>query len=139
MKLIPYLTFNGNCEEALSFYKTVFDGKTEIMRFKEMPPSEEVPVNDAWGDKVMHASLKFGEELMIYCSDIFEGGSVSSGDNVTVHLDVDSEEEVNRFFSGLSEGGTVTMPVEKMFWGAVYGSLTDRFGINWGFNYSIEA
>ena len=136
MKIISYLTFNGNCEEALSFYSGVFGGKPDIMRFKDMPASEDFPVSDAWKEKVMHAELVIGDQVL-YLSDIFEGGTVTFGDALVVHIDADSEEELRRLFTGLSDGGTVTMPVDTMFWGAVYGSLTDKFGVNWGFNYSL--
>lgn len=74
---------------------------------------------------------------MLCCSDVFEGGSVTAGDNITVHIDVDLESDVRRFFDGLCEGATVTMPVETRFWGAVYDSLIDRFGINWEFHFDL--
>ena len=107
------------------------------MRFGEMPPSEEMPISDAWKDKVMHAELKLAEGQTLYLSDTFEGGTVKTGDNVTVHIDVDTVEDVQRFFDGLSAGATVTMPVAEQFWGAVYGSLIDTYGIGWGFHYDL--
>lgn len=137
MTTVPYLVFDGNCEEALELYHRVLGGESSIMRFGEMPPSEDMPISEAWKDKIMHAELKLAEGQTLYFSDIFEGGSVKAGDNVTVHLDVDAKEDVSRLFQGFSEGATVTMPVEEQFWGAVYGSLIDRFGIGWGFHYQI--
>lgn len=138
MNAVPYLTFPGTCEEALALYARVLGGEVSIMRFGEMPPSEEMPLSDAWKNKVLHASLSLGNGSVLYLSDIFEGGSVTSGDNVAVHIEVDEEGDVQRFFDGLSEGATVTMPVDTQFWGAVYGSLIDRFGINWGFHFDLE-
>lgn len=138
MNAVPYLTFPGTCEEALALYARVLGGEVSIMRFGDMPPNEDMPISDAWKDKIMHASLALGPNQMLYFSDIFEGGSVTPGDNVTVHVDVDQKGDVRRFFDGLSEGATVTMPVETQFWGAVYGSLIDRFGINWGFHFDLE-
>jgi len=137
MRAIPYLTFDGTAEEALNLYRSVLGGELSIMRFGEMPPDETMPISDAWKNKVMHAALIFGDDQMLYVSDIFEGGTVQRGDNMTVHIDVDTEEEVQRFFDGLSEGATITMPVERQFWGAVYGSLIDRFGISWGFHFDL--
>lgn len=137
MNTVPYLTFPGTCEEALTLYARVLGGETSIMRFGDMPPNTDMPISDGWKNKIMHASLSLGHDQMLYFSDIFEGGSLTAGDNVAVHIDVDREEDVRRFFDGLSEGATVTMPVEKQFWGAVYGSLTDRFGISWGFHFDL--
>jgi PhnB protein len=102
-----------------------------------MPPSEEMPISGAWKEKIMHAELTLDDGQTIYLSDMFEGGAVTVGDNVTVHIDVDTKEDVSRFFDALSDGATVTMPVEEQFWGAVYGSLIDKFGIGWGFQYDI--
>jgi len=137
MNTVPYLTFPGTCEDALRLYTRVFGGDAAIMRFGEMPPNEGMPISDAWKNKIMHASLTLGREQMLYFSDVFEGGSVTPGDNVAVHIDMDAEADVQRLFYGLSEGATITMPVEKQFWGAVYGSLIDRYGISWGFHFDL--
>jgi PhnB protein len=74
-------------------------------------------------DQVMHGEVSFGEGQQLYVSDAFEGNSATMGDNMIVHLEVDSEAEVKRYFEALAAGGRVTMPVEKQFWGAVYGSF----------------
>lgn len=137
MNAVPYLTFRGTCEEALSLYAGVLGGEVSTMRFEDMPPNEDMSISDAWKNKVMHASLSLGGEQVLYLSDIFEGGSVKTGDNVAVHLDVDTESDVRHFFNGLAEGATVTMPVQMQFWGAVCGCLIDRFGINWGFHFDL--
>jgi PhnB protein len=138
MRTVPYLIFNGNCEEALTFYKSALGGEVSIMRFSEMPPNDEMPISDSWKEKIMHAELKLGEGQTIYLSDVFEGSSAKVGDNVTVHIDVDAKKDVSRLLDGLSEGATITMPVEEQFWGAVYGSLIDKFGVGWGFHFQIE-
>jgi PhnB protein len=139
MRVIPYLTFGGRGEEALNHYKKVLDGEiSNLMRYDDMPTDPQMPVSESWKKKIMHGELKFGDDLWLYASDGMEGHKVGFGESVTVHIDVDSEETLQKYFDGLSDGGTVTMPVEKMFWGAVYGSVTDKFGINWGFNYQIE-
>ena len=137
MRSVPYLVFNRNCEDAIKLYQGVLGGEVSLMRFGEMPPSEEMPISEAWKEKIMHAELTLEEGQTIYLSDMFEGGSVKVGDNVTVHIDVDTKEDVSRIFNGLSDGATVTMPVAEQFWGAVYGSLIDKFGIGWGFHYQV--
>ncbi|MDA3947588.1 MAG: hypothetical protein PF508_00040, partial [Spirochaeta sp.] len=87
MNAVPYLTFPGTCEEALALYARVLGGEVSIMRFGDMPPNADMPISDKWKDKVMHASLAFGSDQMLYFSDIFEGGSVTPGNNVAVHLE----------------------------------------------------
>lgn len=139
MRLVPYLYFNGNCEEALEAYRKAFGGETSIMRYEDMPADPNMPVGEAWKKKIMHASLVFGDGLTIYLSDTFEGGTVRAGDNSSIHVEVDSEEEVHRLFQALADGAQISMPVDRVFWGSVYGSLVDRFGVSWGFEYQIPA
>ncbi len=137
MQTVPYLIFNGNCEEALDFYAGAFGEKTEIMRYSDIPADGDMDVSGAWKDKIMHAELSLGDGQVIYLSDAFEGSAPTVGDNVSVHIDVDSEADVQKYFDALADGGRVTMPVEKVFWGAVYGSLIDKFGVGWGFHYQL--
>ena len=137
MQAVRYLIFNGNCEEALEFYVEAFGGKPDIMRYSDMPADGDMEVSDAWKDKIMHAELALGDGQLIYLSDAFEGNATTVGDNVSVHVDVDSEQDVRKYFDALAAGGRVTMPVEKQFWGAVYGSLVDKFGIGWGLHYQL--
>lgn len=86
---------------------------SEIMRFKDLPPSEGMEVSEEWGNKVMHAELELPDGQTLYFSDTFEGGDVTFGDAVAVHVNVESEEEVHRYFNALAEGGRVTMPAEN--------------------------
>ena len=134
-----YLTFNGNCEEAFNFYKSVFGGEFPyIGRFGDMPPSEDgkqVPDEDK--NKIMHVSLPISQETVLMGSDT--GGEWAShhvvGNNISISINTDSKEEADRLFNGLSEGGVVTMPLADTFWGAYFGMWTDKFGINWMVNY----
>lgn len=137
MKLIPYLIFNGNGENALMFYKGILGGESEIMRYSDMPDGPGMSVSEDWANKVMHGSLQIADGLVLYLSDAWEGSSATKGDNVSVHLELDSEEELRRIFGAISEGGKITMPAEKVFWGSVYGSVIDKFGISWGFEFQI--
>jgi len=137
----PYLNFKGNCEEAFTFYKSVFGGEFPFVgRYKDMPPSEEHTLSEADGEKIMHMTLPISKETMLMGSDV--GGEWAQytveGNNVQLSVDTESEEEANRIFNALSEGGRVNMPLEKTFWGAYFGMLTDRFGINWMVNYHFN-
>jgi len=130
-----YITFDGNCEEAFTFYKSVFGGEfSYIGRFNEMPPQEGMPpVSDEDGKKIMHITLPVSNETMLFGSDTFGewGGQLVIGNNFSVSIATDSREEADRLFNGLSANGKVTMPMNQTFWGSYFGMCTDRFGINW--------
>src|SRR5690349_16749436 len=108
----PYLTFNGTCEEAFNFYKSVFGGEFPYVgRFADMPPTpgQEVPANEL--QKIMHISLPISKETILLGSDSLEAyGKVAVGDNISISINADSEAEATKLFNGLSAGGKVTMP-----------------------------
>ncbi|MBL0912735.1 MAG: VOC family protein [Bacteroidia bacterium] len=136
-----YLNFKGNCEEAFNFYRSVFGGEFPyIGRYKDMPPTEGSHAAGTDGEKIMHISLPISKETVLMGSDI--GGEWAShtviGNNIQLSVNTDSEEEANRIFNALSAGGQVNMPLEKTFWGALFGMFTDKFGINWMVNYDYE-
>jgi len=129
-----YLTFDGNCEEAFNFYKSVFGGEFPyIGRFGEMPPGEGPPMDPKDADKIMHVSLPISKETCLMGSDT--GGEWSPnfkvGNNFAISATADTKEETEKIFNALAAGGTVTMPLGKTFWSSSYGMLTDKFGINW--------
>jgi PhnB protein len=128
--LTPYLAFNGNCREAMEFYKTVFGGELNVQTFGE------APVNASEKDKarVMHAELRAGDFLLM-ASDGMPNNEVKFGDSVSLSVHTKSKEETDDLFKKLSEGGQVTMPLEDTFWGAYFGMLIDKFGIHWLFNF----
>lgn len=133
MKLIAYLSFKGNCEEALNFYKEALKGEIfYIMRYREAPM--EIP--EDFKEKVIHAAMKFGENE-IYFSDIFQG-EVSDGGHVSLNINMDSKDQVDDVFAKLSEGGHVDMDPQETFWGAYYTSFRDRFGVQWGLNCELK-
>ena len=138
MKAIPYVSFNGNCEEAIQFYHSVLGGKLEILRFKDLPDEEGIPISEDWKEKVMHSSLALEEGNYLYFGDAWEDSSLELGTNYTIHLQVDTEEDAYIFVEKLSDGGEITMPVEKTFWGSVYGSFIDKFGICWGIEFELK-
>jgi PhnB protein len=129
-----YLNFNGNCEEAFNFYKSVFGGEfSYIGRFGEMPPSEGYTVPEEDKEKIMHVSLPIGAGTTIMGSDTgaqWAPGFVQ-GNNFSVSVNAESKEEAEKLFKGLAAGGTVTMPLNKTFWSECFGMFTDKFGINW--------
>jgi PhnB protein len=137
-----YLTFNGNCEEAFNFYKSVFGGEFPyIGRFKDMPPQPGQPAMPAEAmDKIMHVSLPVSKETMLMGSDT--GGewaaNYKEGNNFSISINAGSKEEADKLFNGLSAGGQVTMPMNNTFWGAYFGMFTDKFGINWMVNFDMQ-
>lgn len=137
MNVIPYINLSGNAEQALNRYQEVFGGKVEIMRWSQMPPNPKMPVDDDWQDKVMHGSLTMAEGVAIYAADSLQSGEPSFASNVFLHMEFDTEDQLRSAFDALSAGGTVNMPVDKTFWGAVYGDLVDTFGVGWGMHYQL--
>ena len=134
MQLITYVTFAGNCEEALNFYKEALGG--EIIQISHMGDGQmEVP--EILKDKVMHARLQIGESVL-YMSDTFEPASVKQGNNVSLSLEIEDTTKLENLFNKLSAGGTVKMPLEDTFWGARFGMLTDKFGIHWMMNCQLK-
>ena len=131
----PYLTFSGNCEEAFTFYKSVFGGDFQYVgRFKEMPPMEGcAPVPEAEGEKIMHISLPISKETILMGSDSSDafGQATIVGTNFTISINTTSQEEADKLFNGLSAGGKVTMPMDKTFWGSYFGMFVDKFSIQW--------
>ncbi|MCE3294879.1 MAG: glyoxalase [Crocinitomicaceae bacterium] len=137
----PYLTFNGNCEDAFNFYKSVFGGDFEyIGRFKDMPPSSEHPISAEAGNLIMHVSLPIGGGTSLFGSDSSEefGQATKIGNNFSISINATSEDEAKQLFEKLSKGGKITMPLEKTFWGALFGMITDKYDINWMVNYDYE-
>ncbi len=132
----PYLTFNGNCETVFNFYRSVFGGEfTFIGRFKDMP--SEQPMSEEQGNRIMDVSLPIGSDTILFGSDTSAafGQTITMGTNISLSIHANSEEEASKLFSGLSAGGTITMPLDKTFWGAFFGMFTDKFGIQWMVNY----
>ncbi|MCF8428077.1 MAG: VOC family protein [Bacteroidia bacterium] len=131
-----YLNFNGNCEEAFTFYKSVFGGEfTYVGRYDEMPDSEGFTISDTQKGKIMHIGLPIGSAILMGC-DTFDNGMSTfvQGNNFSITINPESKEEANKLFESLSEGGMITMPLEDTFWGAYFGMLIDKFGIAWMVN-----
>ena len=136
--LNSYLNFNGNAEEAFNFYKSVFGGEfAAVMRFDQMPGEQKPAADEA--NKIMHIALPVGKGNMLMASDVPKAyPQAVAGTNYSISISADSEEEARKLFDGLSEGGQVTMPLDKAFWGALFGMLTDRFGVQWMMSYDYN-
>ena len=128
MKCDVYLTFDGNCEQAMDFYKNVFNGQYEVvMRYSDEPPEYVVKGNE---DKIMHATISFGDGCELKGSDSFHM-PIQKGNAYHVSIMANDDEQGTSFFKGLSTGGEITMPYNKVFWGGKFGSLIDQFGVQW--------
>ena len=137
----PYLTFNGNCEEAFAHYKAIFGGEyLHISRFKDMPAMPGMTVSDKDQERIMHVSLPINSQNILYGSDSNPNlGEVKWGKNITLSVAPDSKEEADRLYKMLSDGGKAHMPMADMFWGAYWGMCEDKFGINWMINVDRAA
>lgn len=131
----PYLTFQGNCLEAFKFYQKVFGGEfSHMSKFKDVP-SDQHHMGDVDGELLMHISLPLGDTILMGSDKPEKFGPVIKGSNFSISINTGSEEETKRIFNALSEGGTVTMPLDKTFWNAYFGMCTDKFGVHWMVNF----
>jgi PhnB protein len=142
----PYLYFSGNCREAMNFYKKCLGGELTVMTFEGSP----VTVAQKDKDKVMHSSLTLNGQTVLMASDCVDVksddkgaqnqscGQLASGGvfgDIAISVDCVDETDIRRNFEAMSEGATVTMPLDDQFWGALFGTLTDKYGVKWMFNY----
>ena len=131
MQIVPYLFFNGTCAEAFRFYEKVLGGKiVDMLTHAETPMKDHVAPD--WQDKIIHARLLVGDAVIMASDAPPQYHKTAQGFSVSVH--VKTEDEAERIFKALAEGGTVTMPLEKTFWAARFGMLTDRYGTPWMIN-----
>lgn len=138
-----YLTFNGNCEEAFLFYKSVFGGEFQyIGKFKDMPNNDPncPPLSEVDGNKIMHVTLPISKETCLMASDSVGEWAPKfiEGNNFSVSINANSIAEADILFNALSKDGKISMPMNKTFWGAYFGMFTDKFGINWMVNFDEQ-
>lgn len=135
MQLNTYLTFDGNCREAFEFYRSVFGGEfAALQTFGEGPP--DMPVPEQMKEQLMHVSLPVGSSVLMG-SDNPMGGTRTLGTNFSISVSPDDRAQCEQLFERLSAQGEVTMPLQEVFWGALFGSCKDRFGINWMLNCAL--
>lgn len=129
--LNPYLHFSGNTEHAFEFYRSVFGGEfTLLMKYKDAPLENKMGNDES--ENIMHISLPIGKGTILMGNDVPQMyGKVNMGTNFVISISVDSNEEADKLFNGLSAGGQVTMPLEKTFWSPYFGMLKDQFGVQW--------
>lgn len=133
-----YLNFNGNCEEAFNFYKSVIGGEFGYLgRFGEMPPAETARLAEEDKNKIMHVSLPIGTSILMGSDcNTEQGACFIIGNNFSISVTAESKEEADKLFNGLIAGGQVVMPLMNTFWGDYFGMLTDKFGVNWMISFN---
>jgi PhnB protein len=130
--LNPYLNFNGECKEAMNFYKDCIGGELTLQTVAETPMAAQCPAG--MQDQVMHAML-LKDKMCLMASDMVGPQGYIKGTNFSISVNCGSEAEINKFFAALSAGGQVIDPLKTQFWGAIFGVFTDKFGIRWMLNY----
>jgi PhnB protein len=127
----PYISFKGNCEEAIDFYKDKLGAELLFMqRYGESPMAGKGP-----DDKIMHCSIKIGDSVIMACDNVSEESNPTTvGNNITLALGAKDAPESERLFEKMSDGATIVMPIQETFWAERFGMLTDKFGINWMIN-----
>jgi len=135
MEMEPYLFFSGNCQEALDFYKGLFGGEIgEIMRWKDAPP--DMSFGPEYANRIMHAEFS-SPAVKFMASDSRPTTQYGDG-RISLSLNTRDASEAKRVFAALADGGNVEVPLEKAFWNALFGMLTDKFGIDWMVNCQLE-
>jgi PhnB protein len=136
MALIPYLHFNGSCAEALRFYEQALGATTLFkMRFGDSPMAADMPPGSA--ERIMHATLDVGGQHLM-ASDTHPDMGYAGMHGFSISLSYDSVDQARKVFDALAEGGEVSLPLQKTFWSAAFGMLTDRFGTPWMINCDQE-
>ncbi len=130
-----YLTFNGNCREAMTFYKECLGGELVLQTIGESPMAEKMPPQ--MKKSILHSTLTKGN-LLLMASDMVGEQGLVKGNTVSLMLNCSSEEEINSCYKKLSEGGEATHPLENTYWGALFGDLTDKFGNHWLLHYQTN-
>lgn len=137
ISISPYLNFTSECEEAFNFYHSVFGGQAPTFsRFSEMPSGDgDHQMSTEEANLIMHVSYAIGDEFTLMGSDRpAQMGPVTFGNNAHISVQTKDKAEATSVFNGLSEGGNITMPLADMFWGATFGMLVDKYGVQWMIN-----
>lgn len=133
-QLNSYLTFNGNCREAMTFYKECLGGELELQTIANSPLAEQMPPK--MKECIVHSLLKSGD-IVIMGSDMAPKNLIK-GNAVSMMLTFNSEEEIRKAYTDLSKDGNASHPLEVTFFGALFGHLTDKFGHQWLFHYALK-
>lgn len=136
-QLLPYLMFNGNCREAMNFYKDAIGGELKLSTIGESPSKDKLPVEKH--NNVMHSALVKNGQMLIFASDMMGPDAANQGNTITLCLNCSSEDEIQTVFKNLAVDGTVISELKKEFWGDTFGMLVDKYGFNWMLNYGTNA
>ena len=128
-RLNPYISFDGTAREAMEFYLGVFGGELTVNTFGQYGDADS-----SFADQIMHAQLDTPAGYTLMASDTPPGMERSAGSSITISLSGDDAEALRGYWDGLSDGGTVGVPLEQQMWGDMFGQLTDRFGVSWMVN-----
>ncbi|MGB7070456.1 MAG: VOC family protein [Pyrinomonadaceae bacterium] len=126
----PYITFEGNCEDAINFYKENLNGEVLYMERYEGSPM----ASEGAGDKILHCTLKIGDSHVMACDNMHGGQPAATGSNISLAIGGSDVAAAESMFNKMADGGSVTMPMQETFWAERFGMLTDKFGVNWMFN-----
>ena len=145
MQFNHYLNFNGEAEAAFTFYQSIFGGEFSVLtRYDDLPPQEGIVLSDSQKSLILHVSLPINEFTVLMGSDVNEqfcspaNAILNKGNNhyITINLE-NNDNEARRLFNLLSIGGVIEMPLQKTFWGVLYGAFSDQFGIKWMVNCQL--
>lgn len=134
----PYIHFNGNAEEAFTFYKSIFGGEfAMVMRFKDMPSDPNYPIAEGEANKIMHIALPIGKSDILMASDTPEsmGKHNENETRSKISISAETKEEANTLFNGLSQDGIIEVPIAESPWGSYFGMFRDKYGIEWMVDY----
>lgn len=141
MQLNTYLVFDGETEAAMSFYQSIFGGEfTEVMRYKDMPTElvSDIEVDEEQANKIMHMTLVIDENNALLANDNCRSmGDLIKGTHYAISIRPDSEDDARRIYEHLSKDGEIHMPLDVQFWGSLFASFKDKFGIDWLIDYPI--
>jgi len=130
MKISPYVSFNGNCEDAVKFYEKAFNVKAEVMRYKDAPPDDGYQASEATKNLIMHAQFQIDGEVIMLC-DTPPEYPVNFDSNIGIMAEFNDVDSATAAFNALKEGGKISMELQETFWSKCFGSLTDKFGVSW--------
>lgn len=133
----PHVNFNGNCEEAFTFYKSVFGGEfTTVARFRDIA-SKDMPIDESEANKIMHIALSIGPNALMGNDVPVRMGRVNEEENRSkIVINAESKEEASKLFNGLSAGGVVEVPMDESPWGSYFGMFRDKYGIEWMIDFT---
>jgi len=136
-QILPFLHFNGNCREAMEFYKQSLGAELFLLPYSSAP-GDQTWVTPESHNLIMHSTLTHAGGQLLMAADTMPGHTFQPGSNFSVCIECESRDEIEAFFAALSAGGEVTMPLQETFWNAHFGMLTDKFGTRWMLNFPLS-